>query len=159
MAGRSLNKVELIGNVTRDPEMKYTPGGKAVVTFSLATNRSWRTETGENKEEVEYHRLVAWDKLAETIGQYTKKGSKLHVEGRLQTRKWTGQDGVEKYTTEIIVSTMIMLDSKRDESAGIDIPDNFGEPEAQSSEAPKASKKAKSEDAEIPEIDDSDIPF
>src|SRR5690554_2241352 len=125
MATRSLNKVELIGNVTRDPELRYTPSGKAVASFSLATNRTWRTETGENKDEAEFHRLVAWDKLAETIGQYVKKGSRLYVEGRIQSRKWTRQDQVERTTVEIVVNNMIMLDS-RGGGAAIDVPDNFG---------------------------------
>lgn len=113
MASRSLNKVLLIGNLTRDPELRYTPMGAAVCTLGLATNRSWTTETGEKKEEVEFHRLVAWNKLAELCSQLLVKGRKIYIEGRLQTRTWTGQDGKERQTTEIVMDDMIILDSKR----------------------------------------------
>lgn len=102
----------LIGNLTRDPEIRYTPSGSAVCTFGVATNRQWNTETGEKKEEVEYHRVVAWNKLGELCGQLLKKGRKVYVEGRLQTRKWAGQDGVERTTTEIVINDMVILDSK-----------------------------------------------
>ncbi|PIS13844.1 single-stranded DNA-binding protein [Candidatus Shapirobacteria bacterium CG09_land_8_20_14_0_10_47_13] len=113
MAQRSLNKVQLIGNLTRDPELRYTPQGTAVCTLGLATNRSWTTDTGEKREEVEFHRLVAWNKLAELCSQLLFKGRKLFVEGRLQTRSWTGQDGAQRQTTEIVLSDMIILDAKR----------------------------------------------
>jgi len=109
---RSLNKVELIGNLTRDPELRYTPQGTAVCTFGLATNRQWTTDGGEKKEEVEFHRIVSWNKLAELCSQLLAKGRKVYVEGRLQTRKWTGQDGQERTTTEIVISDMIILDSR-----------------------------------------------
>lgn len=114
MATRSLNKAMLIGNLTRDPELRYTPSGAAVCTLGLATNRTWTTETGEKKEEVEYHRLVAWNKLAELCSQLLAKGRKIYVEGRLQTRSWTGQDGHERQTTEIVMDDMIILDSRRE---------------------------------------------
>lgn len=157
---RSLNKVILIGNLTRDPELRYTPQGTAVATFSLATNRQWKTESGEARDEAEYHRLVAWDKLGEICAQFLKKGSKAYFEGRLQTRKWTGQDGVEKQTTEIVVSDMLMLDSRR--SDDLEVPDNLGE--ESHAKAPKAPKKpaakASAEAEEVPlDIDDADIPF
>jgi single-strand DNA-binding protein len=113
MPARSLNKVQLIGNLTRDPELRYTPQGTAVCTLGLATNRSWVTESGEKKEEVEFHRLVAWNKLAELCSQLLFKGRKIFVEGRLQTREWTGKDGNPRQTTEIVISDMIILDSKR----------------------------------------------
>jgi len=113
MAQRSLNKVQLIGNLTRDPELRYTPQGTAVCTLGLATNRTWVTETGEKREETEFHRLVAWNKLAELCSQLLFKGRKVYVEGRLQTRRWTGQDGTPRQTTEIIVNDMMILDSKR----------------------------------------------
>ncbi len=109
---RSLNRVQLIGNLTRDPELRYTPQGTAVCTFGLATNRQWVTDAGEKKEEVEYHRIVAWNKLAELCAQLLSKGRKVFVEGRLQTRRWTGQDGQERIATEIVISDMIVLDSK-----------------------------------------------
>jgi len=113
MPARSLNKVQLIGNLTRDPELRYTPQGTAVCTLGLATNRSWVTEGGEKREEVEFHRLVAWNKLAELCSQLLFKGRKIFVEGRLQNREWTGKDGNVRQTTEIVVSDMIILDSKR----------------------------------------------
>jgi len=109
---RSLNKVELIGNLTRDPELRYTPQGTAVCTFGLATNRQWTTDSGEKKEDAEFHRIVSWNKLAELCAQLLAKGRKVYVEGRLQTRKWTGQDGQERVTTEIVINDMIILDSR-----------------------------------------------
>lgn len=127
---RSLNKVELIGNLTRDPELRFTPTGAAVCTFGLATNRQWNTDSGEKKEEVEFHRIVAWNKLAELCGQLLAKGRKVYVEGRLQTRKWTGSDNVERTTTEIVISDMIILDSRmqtEQRSEGVDIPENLEE--------------------------------
>jgi len=113
MAARSLNKVQLIGNMTRDPELRYTPQGTAVCTFGLATNRQWTTETGEKREEAEFHRVVAWNKLAELCSQLLFKGRRVFVEGRLQTRQWTAQDGTPRQTTEIVIADMIILDSKR----------------------------------------------
>ncbi|MBI1918959.1 single-stranded DNA-binding protein [Candidatus Microgenomates bacterium] len=115
MATRSLNRVQLIGNLTRDPELRYTPAGTAVCTFGLATNRSWTIDTGERKEETEFHRIVSWNKLAELCSQLCTKGRKVYVEGRLSTRTWTGQDGNQRTTTEIVIDDMILLDSKRPE--------------------------------------------
>lgn len=112
MASKSLNKVTLIGNVTRDPELRYTPQGNAVSTFGLATNRSWKTEGGEIREEAEFHRLVAWNKLAELCSQLCTKGRKIYVEGRLQTRTFTGSDNAQHTITEIVIDDMILLDSK-----------------------------------------------
>ena len=109
---RSVNKVILIGNLTRDPEMRYTPDGKAVTSFGLATNRSWTSKEGEKKEEVEFHNLVAWGKLAELCSQFLKKGRKVYAEGRLQTRSWEGKDGVTRQRTEIVMEDMVLLDSK-----------------------------------------------
>lgn len=113
MSSRSLNKVLLIGNLTRDPELRYTPTGAAVCTLGLATNRSWTTESGEKREEVEYHRLVSWGKLAELCSQLLTKGRKIYVEGRIQTRKWTGQDGQERSIVEIVMDDMMILDSRK----------------------------------------------
>ncbi|OGM02051.1 hypothetical protein A2115_02605 [Candidatus Woesebacteria bacterium GWA1_41_8] len=115
---RSLNKVELIGNLTRDPELRYTPQGTAVCTFGLATNRQWTTESGEKREEAEFHRIVTWNKLAEICSQLLTKGRKAYIEGRLQTRSWTGQDGAQRTATEIVASDMIILDSRRE--AGVE---------------------------------------
>lgn len=111
MASRSWNRVELIGNLTRDPELRYTPNGAAVCTFGMATNRTYVTE-GERKEEVDFHRLVAWNKLAELCQQLLKKGNKVFISGRLQTRSWEGQDGEKRNVTEIVVEDMILLTPK-----------------------------------------------
>ena len=130
---RSLNKVILIGNLTRDPELKYIPQGAAVCTFGLATNRTWKTESGEKKDEVEFFRIVAWRKLAEICAQYLTKGKQVYLEGRLQTKKWTGQDGTERTTVEVVLNEMLMLGSRSDapSSDNFDIPeeaiDSFGE--------------------------------
>ncbi len=120
MASRSLNKVQLIGNLTRDPELRYTPSGAAVCTIGLATNRYWTTEAGEKKEEVEFHRVVAWNKLAELCSQLLTKGRKIYVEGRLRTAAWTGQDGTQRTTTEVVIEDMILLDSRRPAGMGED---------------------------------------
>lgn len=114
MSSRSLNKVMLIGNLTRDPELRYTPQGTAVCTFGLATNRSWLPEgAAERKEEAEFHRIVAWNKLAELCSQLLTKGRKVYVEGRLSTRTWTAQDGTSRTTTEVVIDDMIILDSRK----------------------------------------------
>jgi single-strand DNA-binding protein len=111
VATRSWNRVELIGNLTRDPELRYTPQGTAVATFSIATNRTFISD-GERKEEADFHRIVAWSKLAELCSQLLKKGNRVFVSGRLQNRNWEGQDGVQKNTTEIVIEDMILLTSK-----------------------------------------------
>lgn len=118
MATRSLNKVMLIGNLTRDPELRYTPQGTAVCTIGLATNRTWVTENGDKKEETEFHRIVAWNKLAELCSQLLFKGRRVYVEGRLQTRQWTGQDGSQRQATEIVIEDMLVLDSRRQGEEG-----------------------------------------
>ncbi len=112
MSTRSLNKVMLIGNMTRDVDLRYTPSGTAIATFGLATNRGWTTDSGERNEDVQFHRVVAWSKLAEICGQLLFKGRKIYIEGRLQTRKWTGQDGQQRETTEIVAENMMILDNK-----------------------------------------------
>lgn len=107
----NLNKAMLIGNLTRDPEVRTTPTGKTVASFSVATNMVWTDQSGQKREKPEYHNIVAWGRLAEICGQYLKKGSKAYVEGRLQTRDWVGQqDNVKRYRTEIVLENMIMLD-------------------------------------------------
>lgn len=118
MSSRSLNKVQLIGNLTRDPELRYTPSGAAVCTIGLATNRYWTTEAGEKKEEVEFHRVVAWNKLAEICSQLLAKGRKIYVEGRLRTASWQAADGTQKSTTEVVIEDMILLDSRRPAGVG-----------------------------------------
>jgi single-strand DNA-binding protein len=107
----SVNKVILVGNLTRDPELRHTSNKKPVCIMGLATNRHWVDENDEKHEEPEYHRIVAFDKLAETCHRYLRKGRKIYAEGRLQTRSYTGQDSVEKYATEIVLERMEMLDS------------------------------------------------
>lgn len=152
---RSLNRVQLIGNLTRDPELRYTPNGNAVCTFSLATNRSWTTDSGEKKEEADFHRIVAWNKLAELCSQFLTKGRKVYVEGRLSTRNWQAQDGTQKSTTEVVIDDMILLDNKRGEGEEY--------PAAESTEAPKAKKEkpvqAAEEETALTDEDFSDIPF
>ncbi len=164
---RSLNKVLLIGNLTRDPELRYTPQGTAVCTFGLATNRQWVSD-GQKKEDVEYHRLVAWNKLAELCSQLLAKGRKVYVEGRLQTRKWQGQDGQERTTTEIVISDMVILDSKGAAAGNMgedfDIPEEneipADLPEDQPAKVEKKAPAAKKETSEVAEeVADDDIPF
>ena len=177
---RSLNKVELIGNLTRDPELRYTPAGTAVCTFGLATNRQWTTEAGEKREDAEFHRIVAWNKLAELCAQLLTKGRKAYVEGRLQTRRWTAQDGVEKTTTEIVINDMIILDSRQ--AAAVKSGDDFDIPgdaleeaavleegtpsspkkprdQAEKAKPAKEKSEAKKEKEEVKPDSDEDIPF
>lgn len=108
----SLNRAQLIGNLTRDPELRQIPGGSTVASFSIATNFSWTDSSGQKQDRAEYHNIVAWRKLADICGQYLKKGSKIFIEGRIQTRDWEGEDGVKRYRTEIVADNMIMLDRK-----------------------------------------------
>lgn len=116
MANRNVNKVILIGNLTREPELRYTPQGTAVANFTIATNRSWQIE-GEQKEAVDFHNVVAWNKLAELCGQLLAKGTMVYVEGRLQTRNWETEDGSRRYKTEVNIDEMIIL--KHSSSSGM----------------------------------------
>ena len=114
MASRSLNRVVLIGNLTRDPELKYTPAGTAVCTFGVATNRSWTTTDGQTKEETQFHRIVAWQKLAELCGKLLTKGRKVYCEGRMTYRTFTGKDGQQRTIAEIVLDDFIVFgDGKR----------------------------------------------
>ena len=108
----NLNKAMIIGNLTRDPESRNTPSGQTVASFSVATNLIWKDQSGQQQKKVEFHNVVAWRRLAEICNQYLQKGSKVYIEGRLQTNEWTGQDGVKRFRTEIIAENMIMLDNK-----------------------------------------------
>jgi single-strand DNA-binding protein len=151
----SINKVILIGNLGRDPEVRYTPSGAAVCNVSLATTRTWKSkDSGERVEETEWHRVVFYDRLAEIAGEYLKKGRSIYVEGRLKTRKWQDKDGVEKYTTEIIAEEMKMLGGREGMGGGDgdEAPARSAAPRAAAKPAPAA--KASSFD----EMDD-DIPF
>lgn len=162
---KSLNKVMLIGNLTRDPEMRYTPQGTAVCTFGVATNRSWTTDSGEKKDEADFHNIVAWSKLAEICAQLLKKGRKVYVEGRLQTRSWQGTDGTQKQRTEVVISDMVILDKKEiGDSGAIDIPEPGIEPQVSPEEIDQPKSKSKSKKAEVKEepaeeVGEEDIPF
>ena len=150
----NLNKAMIIGNLTRDPEVRTTPQGTTVASFSVATNFVWTDQSGQKQEKAEYHNVVAWRKLADIIGQYLKKGGKVYIEGRLQTRDWTGQDGVKKYRTEIIADNMIMLDSKGSGSGTYT-------PKAAAADLPTIQQDAPAIDAQSDsdEIKLEDIPF
>lgn len=111
----SINKAIIIGNVGKDPEVKYTNAGRAIANLSIATSSSWKDKnTGEKKEETEWHRIVFYDRLAEVVGEYVKKGSSIYVEGRLKTRKWQDKEGIDRYTTEIQADQMTMLGGKQE---------------------------------------------
>ncbi len=181
MSSRSLNKVMLIGNLTRDVDVRYTPSGTAVATFGLATNRSWSAgDGGDRQEETQFHRIVAWSKLAEICGQLLFKGRRIYVEGRLQTRKFTGQDGQQREVTEIVAENMMILDTRnRDGHAGgaygeeefVGVEEAAGDAAAQTAAVPaeeaapkKTAKKApkaeeKPESSLSDEVNVEDIPF
>jgi single-strand DNA-binding protein len=108
----NLNKAMIIGNLTRDPEVRNTAGGQNVAAFSVATNLIWTDQSGQQQKKTEFHNIIAWRKLADICAKYLHKGSKVYIEGRLQTTDWTGQDGVKRYKTEIVAENMIMLDTK-----------------------------------------------
>jgi len=160
MASRSLNKVILIGNLTRDPEMRYTNSGTPVVTFGMATNKSWKDENGEAKELAEFHNLVAWNKMAEICQQLLAKGMKVYIEGSLNTRSWESDDGGTRYKTEIRVEDMILLDSKGKQGAGLD---GVEKKEDVAEKAPeKKEPKEKKEETPVEEDQDpleEDLPF
>lgn len=147
MSARSLNRVMLIGNLTRDPNLKFTANNTAVCSFGIATNRSWvNSDTNEKQEQVEYHNIVAWSKLAEICGSMLHKGDKVYVEGRLQTRKWEGEDKIERRTTEIVIENMILIKSVS------------GAPSDDDDDVPVA-KASKSEDDFDAEDVSDDVPF
>lgn len=117
MAGKSINKVTLLGHLGKDPELKYTPQGTPVVKFSMATNERWKDKNGDWQDRAEWHNLVAWQRLAEIINEYCKKGSQLYIEGRLQTRSWDDKpSGVKKYMTEIVVGEIVLLGNRNGDS-------------------------------------------
>lgn len=154
MAGRGINKVILIGNLGADPEVRYMPSGGAVCNLSVATSESWTDkQTGEKREQTEWHRVTVYQRLAEIAGEYLKKGSKVYLEGRLRTRKWQGQDGQDRYTTEIVANDMQMLDSRGGGTA------NFDDNAAAESGAPAAPDKTSAPDNTGIEDFDDDIPF
>lgn len=155
MASRGVNKVILVGNVGNDPEVRYMPNGNAVANVSIATSETWKDKnTGDQQEKTEWHRVVFFNRLAEIVEQYVKKGSKLYIEGRLQTRSWD-QDGVKRYTTEIVANEMQMLDSR---GAGQD--SNFGQgAPAQQPSQPQGGGGGGQQSAPSFDNFDDDIPF
>ncbi len=169
MANRSLNRVELIGNLTRDPELRYTPNGTAVCTFGLATSRTWTTSDGEKKEETQFHRIVAWNKLAELAGQILKKGQRVYVEGRLTYRSITDKQGNPKLITEIVLDDFIALSNSRARRAEeeekkeleIEKEEIKEEKEEESKEEESQEEKGEEEKEEKKEenIEPDDIPF
>ena len=126
----SVNKVILVGNLGRDPELKYMPSGDAVCNFTVATRAVWKDREGDQQEKTEWHNIVAFRRLAEICGEYLKKGKQVYIEGRIQTRSWDDKDGVKRYTTEIVANQMQML-GRRDEETGGELP-----PSAPESKAP-----------------------
>ncbi len=155
MANKGINKVIIVGNLGNDPEMRYMPNGNAVTNISVATSETWNDkQTGQQQERTEWHRVVAFGKLAELMGQYLKKGSQVYIEGRLQTRKWQDNNGQDRYTTEILADQMQMLGGRPSDSA------DFQSPPAQSA-APMNKPQEKFKAPEINHDDDfgDDIPF
>lgn len=158
---RGINKVILIGNVGGDPEVRYMPSGGAVATVSVATSETWKDKTtGEKQDRTEWHRVVCFNRLGEIVGEYLRKGSKIYVEGSLRTRKWQDQQGVDRYTTEIVASDIQMLDSKAGGSGGSNTPPPYDEAPAgyqQQGSSARQDQKGSAQDA-FAELDD-DIPF
>ncbi len=140
----SLNKAMIIGNLTRDPETRTTPSGQTVTSFSVATNFVWNDQSGQQQSKVEFHNVVAWRKLGEICGQYLSKGTKVYIEGRLQTNEWESPEGGKRQRAEIIADSMIILSPKKDDAPG-----------KAENESPSKSEEDKSED----EIKIEDIPF
>jgi single stranded DNA-binding protein (ssb) len=156
----SVNKVILVGNLGRDPEVRYSPDGAAICNVSIATTSQWKDKaTGERREETEWHRVVFYNRLAEIAGEYLRKGRSVYVEGRLKTRKWQDKDGIERYTTEIIADQMQMLGGRADAEGG-----GYGDAPAPRQQAarpapaPRPAAPAASGGANLSDMDD-DIPF
>ncbi|HEV2960723.1 MAG TPA: single-stranded DNA-binding protein [Candidatus Angelobacter sp.] len=157
---KSLNKVMLIGNLGKDPEVKFTPGGTAVAKFSLATNERFKDKTGEWQDRTEWHNIVAWQRLAEIVGEYVKKGSKVYIEGRLQTSSWEDkQSGEKKYRTEIIASDLLLLGGRGEGSGGGDFEGRSSRGAAASSSSFDQRGPQPDDHAQPAEITDEDIPF
>lgn len=164
MSSRSLNKVLLIGNLTREPVLRYTPNGSAVCNFGIATNRTWApADGGEKQEQVEFHSIVAWGKLADICGQLLHKGDKVYTEGRLQTRDWKTNEGQERKTTEIVIDNMMLLSSRSGRPADGEMSEGEEQPAAPARQkaaknAPAATTEEADQVSEIEDISD-DIPF
>jgi single-strand DNA-binding protein len=173
---KDLNKVQLTGYLGADPEMRFTPQGSAVTTFRVASGRTWKDREGNQRDDTEWFRIVSWDKLAEICNQYLTKGTRVYVEGRLQTRKWTDRDGNDRYTTEVIAQDMIILSSRNDRNSAsmpdsteayadadqdagydADAPPSNGRSRNVSNRAPAARPASRNQPQPI--NDDDDIPF
>lgn len=168
MASRSLNRIVLIGNLTRDPELKYTPAGTAVCTFGVATNRSWTTTDGQIKEETQFHRLVAWQKLAELCGKFLTKGRKVFCEGRMTYRTFIGKDGQQRTIAEIVLDDFIVFgDGKRIadvteekvEEKPVELKETSEPLSVDKVEAMPKEKSSKEEKDEVENVNPDDIPF
>jgi len=147
MAARSENMAVIIGNLTRDPELRHTPQGHAVVGFGVATNRQWTTREGEKKEDTQFHEITAWNRLAEICSEFLTKGRKVYVKGRLRTRTWDDENGTRHYRTEIVAEDMIILDSRR-----------APQPSGEGAESPEPDSKSSASTAEE-KVDPKDMPF
>jgi len=169
---RGVNKVIIVGNCGQDPETRFMPSGGAVTNLSIATSESWKDKnTGDQQERTEWHRVVFFNRLAEIAGEYIKKGSKLYVEGSLRTRKWQGQDGQDRYTTEIVASEMQMLDSRGGQQGGGDYQQSsnqqYGQqsapqqntPQQQAPSGPQQGQNAPQQAPQGMDTFDDDIPF
>jgi single-strand DNA-binding protein len=139
---KDLNKAMIIGNLTRDPELRTTPNGQQVASFGVATNRQWKNQSGETQEQAEFHNVVVWGKLAEICNQYLAKGRRAYFEGRLQTQQWEGQDGAKRNRTEIVADDMILLDSRGGSGGG----GGGGSADPAVNQAPAAPSEGESQD-------------
>ncbi|MBI2448336.1 single-stranded DNA-binding protein [Candidatus Microgenomates bacterium] len=157
----SLNRAQIIGNLTRDPELRYTANGQAVTSFGVATNRAWNDPSGEKKEAVEFHDVVTWGKLAEICKQILAKGRKVYIEGRLQTRTWEGQDGVKRQKTEIVAENMLVLDRPKDGATNFVAPSENSEKSFPAVDSPSNDNPPESvpANAKEGEVNLEDIPF
>jgi single-strand DNA-binding protein len=156
----SVNKVILVGNLGKDPEVRYMPSGDAMVNLTLATTDTWKDKSGEKQERTEWHRVAIFGKLAEVAGEYLKKGSQVYFEGSLKTRKWTNKEGHDQYTTEIIADKMQMLGGRSSGSASMDSHDS-GESRRPAAARPAPTPSSNASKSSAPNFDDleDDIPF
>lgn len=154
----SVNKVILIGNLGKDPDIRYMPNGDAVANITLATSETWKDKTGAKQEKTEWHRVTFYRKLAEIVGEYLKKGSSVYVEGRLETRKWTDKAGADRYTTEIIANEMKMLGSKSGGSSSYNAPQDIEGENKNNKTSPPKDSAANTPNSGFEDMDD-DIPF
>lgn len=164
MASRSINKVTLLGNLTRDPELKYTPTNTAVCTFGLATNRSWVTAEGKTKEEAQYHRIVAWQKLAELAGKLLTKGRKVYLEGRITYREYLDKNGQQRNITEIVMDDFIVFNDGRRDGATEHAQESEATQEDARAESPRPEDEVQTsqpekKDPEDDDVNPDDIPF